>query len=525
MAGTLIHRVDPYNRTAPMLDRQTGWIVRRLTQQISGIGAGRNQKKMATYQSVGVPSTYLQNGPQSINFIVNGDLGQISRAWISFTITVSNAPVTLLPAFMWIDRIHSYRNSTNSKGMESNWVSNFMAYGNLTPSQFDNMARSMLCDPEDAWTVEPLQPATYNVYVPLYYTTLFTGANLHYYPERMNITIDSPNGGCIESGTPGNVVLNSAALILEETQVPIALAQKIEESHMNVVQRVFLDWLALVPQSVTIASGVGTQITITMTGLEGVSPFLVFGFRAQSDNTAANGGLKRFVKIGTNNSTASVALLTPAGTQIFNQPIDTYLQQIMTSEFSYGGILDRQWSGLYVLDYTKDRIASFNGVIGAGWRKAENNEQLQFTFGRNVAEVARTVALTTIDPSGSIIAAVGGKYQLQYTNGYGAVFVSDFIDYNASQTVVQAALYGMQIVGGAKLTAGATNVNTVTGLTVTMTSLNDFDTATQGARWAVMTSSLRSATSVLMPSIWQTVVEPALLAWHQVIILCMYGFL
>ena len=59
----------------------------------------------------------------------------------------------------------------------------------------------------------------------------------------------------------------------------------------------------------------------------------------------------------------------------------------------------------------------------------------------------------------------------------------------------------MQIYGGSVVTAGATNVNVLAGLTLTVTRLQDFDTTVQGARWSFITSSLRSAAGALFPSI------------------------
>ena len=236
-----MRRVNPLKRV-PVFDGFLQRPVHRIADQIAGIKSASKPKKYSTYNSTGVPSTFLQSGPQSINFIVNGDIGQISRAWLLFNITVSNAPVTLLPAFMWPDRIHSYKDSTNARGQESLWISNLISYGNLTPAQFDLMARSMLVKPEDAWTVEPLQPATYNVYVPLFDTTLFTDANLKYYPQRMNMTIDSPSGGCVESGNASNVILNSAGLVLEEILIQSGDARVLGEDYMqSTVQRTFLE--------------------------------------------------------------------------------------------------------------------------------------------------------------------------------------------------------------------------------------------------------------------------------------------
>ena len=55
----------------------------------------------------------------------------------------------------------------------------------------------------------------------------------------------------------------------------------------------------------------------------------------------------------------------------------------------------------------------------------------------------------------------------------------------------------MTVYGGVLTTAGATNVNSLGELVLTMTMLNDFDTAVQGAGWSVTTSSLRSATGPL----------------------------
>ena len=476
--------------------------VYRITNQIAGLASGQRQKRYANFVCQSVVPGYLSGGTNQLQYIINGEMGQISRVWVQFTITVSNAPVQLLPAFMWIDRLYSYKDSTNSKGMDSNWANILFALGNLTPAQFAPMADAMFCDSRDAWSVEPFQIGTYNVYVPLYDACLITNSNLHYYPKNMSVVVQSPLAGCVEVGNPSNVQVTASSLLLEETLVPAEISYQITKSHMYPVQRIFLDWQRFAGQNIPItAASAGTPISITLTGLEGVSPFLVYGLQNISDNTVVNGAVKRYVKLGSASSQAKVSLLTPAGAPIMNQAIDPYQQLEVTAESSYGSILDAAWSSLYFIDYTVDRIASFNGIISAGWRKAENNEILQITPGNYTAEVARTITITTTDGSGAATAAQAGSYMLHYCNGYGATFVSPMLFYNASQADVQTALNSMQIYGGAVVTAGATNVNALGGLTITVTRFNAYDTAVQGARWSVMNSTLRTNAATLIVSL------------------------
>ena len=164
MAGRLINRVDQYDRVA-MFDSVVGGLVNRIKDQISGTESARTIRKYASFQAQGVVANFLQGGANPMIYIINGELGQITKAWVQFTIQVANAPVQLLPAFMWIDRLQSFKDSTNAKGQDPTWANVLFAYGNLTPSQFDTMARSMLYNPDDAWTVKPLQVGTYNVQV------------------------------------------------------------------------------------------------------------------------------------------------------------------------------------------------------------------------------------------------------------------------------------------------------------------------------------------------------------------------
>ena len=479
----------------------SGQVVYRIKDQVSGSNSGQRQKRYANFVCQSIVGGYLSGGTNQLQYIINGEMGQISRVWVQFTITVSNAPVQLLPAFMWIDRLYSYKDSTNSKGMDSNWASILFALGNLTPAQFGPLADAMFCDSRDAWSVEPFQVGTYNVYVPLYDACLITNSNLHYYPKNISVVVQSPLAGCVEIGNPANVQLTALSLLLEETLIPAGISQLITMSHQLPVQRIFLDWQRFAGQNVTITpSSVGAPINITLTGLEGVTPFLVYGLQNNTDNTVTNGAIKRFVKLGSAGSQAKVSLLTPAGAPIMNQAIDPYQQLQIAAESSYGSILDAAWSSLYFLEYTVDRIAAFNGVISAGWRKAENNEILQITPGNYTAEVPRVLTITTTDGTGAATVAVAGSYVLHYCNGYGATFVSPPIAYNASQADVQTAINNMQIYGGAIVTAGATNVNALGGLTITVTRFNAYDTAVQGGRWSVINSTLRTNAAALIPT-------------------------
>ena len=73
-----------------------------------------------------------------------------------------------------------------------------------------------------------------------------------------------------------------------------------------------------------------------------------------------------------------------------------------------------------------------NGIVAAGWRKADNNEILQINFDAYVAEnPTRVLTFTTVGSTGANIAATGGSFQLYYCNGYGATFVSPMIAFNA----------------------------------------------------------------------------------------------
>ena len=101
-------------------------------------------------------------------------LGQITKVWLQFQVQVSNAPVKLLPAFMWIDQLNSFKDSTNTKGMDSNWFAILLATSNLTPAQFAPIAQAMLCDPDDAWTTSFLPVGTYNVYTCRYTIRAFS---------------------------------------------------------------------------------------------------------------------------------------------------------------------------------------------------------------------------------------------------------------------------------------------------------------------------------------------------------------
>ena len=424
-----------------------------------------------------------------MKYTVTGRLGQITKVWLQFQVQISNAPVKLLPAFMWIDQLNSFKDSTNTKGMDSNWFAILLAMSNLTPAQFAPIAQAMLCDPDDAWTTSFLPIGTYNMYVPLYDSCLFTDAHLKYYPANMNMQIVSPQGGCVEQGNPLNVTLLSSNFILEETDVPAAKASIIEQSYKYPFKRFFLDWQVYNNQTITITNG-GGPVQIKMDNLSGVIPFLIYGMRAST--SPVQGACKRFVSFGNKLGSCSVNLFNAAGKSILNQAIDTYLQQLIQSESSYGQVLNGDWSNIYFLDFSKDRIASMNGIISAGWRKAEINDYIQINFNTQyVAEVPRVVTFTTVDGTGTAAAATGGSFQVSYCDGYGFAFTSATINYNDSRAAVQTALDNMVIYGGVTLTAGSTNV-------ITMTNLSDFDTAVQGARWSIMTSTLHGASAAVV---------------------------
>ena len=66
---------------------------------------------------------------------------------VNFNIQISNAPVKLLPAFMWFYKIQAFQDSTNARGQETNWTTLLLSYDNLLPTQFRTMGQSMLVDP------------------------------------------------------------------------------------------------------------------------------------------------------------------------------------------------------------------------------------------------------------------------------------------------------------------------------------------------------------------------------------------
>ena len=498
MAASRVHLVDHYNKVTGLLDPYVSGPVAQLTDQVVGFKAGRNQKKYTPIAMQTTCPTYLTQ-QSTINFVIPGDSGQISRVWVNFSIQISNAPVRLLPAFMWFYKIQAFQDSTNARGQETNWTNLLMSYDNLLPEQFRVMAQSMLVDPDDAWTTAFTPVGNYQVYVPLYDNCLFTNALLKAYPKNMNMNIISPFNGCIEQGLAANVSLVSAQLILEESLVPQAKAYSLLNSYRIPNERIFLDWQILTPQIITNAQ-TGVPINITLTGVEGVSPFLVYGLQLITDLTPAYGACKRFAKLASAVSQAKVALCDPSGTPYTAQSIDPYLQIQFSAESSYSKLLSGAWQGLYFMDFTKNRIASMNGIMGAGWRKAINNEILQIIPGPYIAEVPRVITVTTTDATGAAVVATGGSFQIHYCDGLGYTYTSAQINWNDSQAVVQNIVDNMDVYGSALITVGSTNVNSLAGLTITMTRLNDYDTTVQGARWGVLTNSLRAA-GALFPKV------------------------
>ena len=287
---------------------------------------------------------------------------------------------------------------------------------------------------------------------------------------------------------------------MEESLVPAEKAASLLKSYQMTNERVFLDWQMLTPQIVTSGQS-GIPINITLTGVEGVSPFLIYGLQLVTDMTPAYGACKRFAKLASAVSQAKVALCDPSGTPYTAKSIDPYLQIQFSAKSSYSKLLNGAWQGLYFMDFTKNRIASMNGIMGAGWRKAINNEILQITSGPYIAEVPRVVTVTTVDSTGAAVAATGGSFQIHYCDGLGYTYTSGQINWNDSQATVQSAVDNMDVYGSALITVGSTNVNALAGLSITMTRLNDYDTAVQGARWGVLINSLRSATGPLFPKL------------------------
>ena len=499
MAASRVHLVDHYKKVTGILDPMVNGPVAQIVDQVAGFKSGRNQKKYTSVSMQTTCPTFLTN-QGTINFIIPGDSGQISRVWINFNIQITNAPVRLLPAFMWFYKISSFQDSTNARGMETNWVNLLMSYDNLLPEQFRVMAQSMLVDPDDAWTTNFTPVGTYQVYVPLFDNCLFTNALLKAYPKNMNMSIISPINGCIEQGLATNVSLISAQLILEESLVPEEKAYSLLNSYRIPNERVFLDWQILTPQIITNAQTV-VPINITLTGAEGVCPFLIYGLQLYTDLTPAYGACKRFAKLASAVSQAKVALCDPSGVPYTAQSIDPYLQIQFAAESSYNNLLSGAWQNLYFMDFTKNRIASMNGIMGAGWRKAINNEILQIIPGPYIAEVPRVVTLTTVDATGAAVSAAGGSFQLHYCDGLGYTYTSAQINWNDSQATVQTVIDNMDVYGSALITVGTTNVNAAAGLTITMTRLNEYDTTVQGARWGVLTNSLRTASAALFPKI------------------------
>ena len=213
----------------------------------------------------------------------------------------------------------------------------------------------------------------------------------------MNMNLISPQGGCLKQGLAANVSLISAQLILEESLVPEAKAYSLINSYRIPNEIIFLDWQILTPQIITNAQ-TGVPINITLTGIDGVTPFLIYGLQLVTDLTPAFGACKRFAKLASPSSQAKIALCDPSGTPYSAQSIDPYLQIQFAAESSYGRLLNGAWQGLYL-------IASMSGIMGAGWRRAVNNEILQIIPGPYVAEVARNIVITTVDITGAVVAA------------------------------------------------------------------------------------------------------------------------
>ena len=102
-----MQRINQYDRIK--VQEPSGQVVYRIKDQVAGSHSGQRQKRYANFVCQSIVGGYLSGGTNQLQSIINGEMGQISRVWVQFTITVSNAPVQLLPAFMWIDRLYSIK--------------------------------------------------------------------------------------------------------------------------------------------------------------------------------------------------------------------------------------------------------------------------------------------------------------------------------------------------------------------------------------------------------------------------------
>ena len=456
---------------------------------------GYSSQQQYTYNTVvpsTVPPTFLTQGQPIFVNIIDDAMGLINRIWVKLVVSVANAPVTLLPPVMWLETINSYRDASASNGKVTSWINTLFGLSNYFPSQFTSLADGMQLNARDAWSTEPFPVGLTTVYIPLENSTLLVDGFLGFYPPNIRLEFVSPQAGCIEQGTPANVTLSSLSVILEEVVLnPDKLKTLASYYGNNVISRSFLQWTKYdTPQTVSD----GQTLRFIMTNVKGVVPFIAFAFQTTTDYSSNTGaGRKRFVPLGGPGATTTVQYYTTNGTPVFKQPIDLYLQRTMISGTgSYGDLLETGWPGINFIDFTNDRSRSLAGQIGSGYRIIQPQEYIDFNFPPYTAEVARVTTFNTVDGTGANVAATAGSYQLQYTNGNGQSFISSMIAATASAAEVQTAVNGMGIMGGCVATVGATNLNSTTGLSLTLTKLTRFDTPASGARWSVMSFGLRS---------------------------------
>ena len=80
MAASRVHLVEYYNKVTGLLDPYISGPVSQLVDQVAGFKGGRNQKKYSPVAMQTTCPTFLTT-QNTINFIIPGDSGQISRVW------------------------------------------------------------------------------------------------------------------------------------------------------------------------------------------------------------------------------------------------------------------------------------------------------------------------------------------------------------------------------------------------------------------------------------------------------------
>lgn len=420
-------------------------------------------------------SSILSDSADNVLFNIQaGSCGIIRAITLVIAPTVASGAIKLAPTPYWLSQTSGVQffKSTDNTEIQKILPDEIQEWLNtLEPAEFQMLAKYMNYDFDGLNVKDSQQLITKYYILPLPNNVLINTYNRAF---KTDLNIQFNFQSAIVSSTGTNCTVSSANLLLYINYDDPPIGSDVDKAlTMRTMQGIECSYLQTVNLTTTGTYAPSTTYKQQLFNFSGQCVYLWFVLRATKNNSLTNNVINNLIygQIGDLINPATIQLLGPDQSPIFNSNLDTNFQTIYEPSQHFNGKLALE-NGQQVYRIFIDDPDNFWGR--GVYRQSitmNNNFYLQFITSSNTAE---TEAAWTLIPQGAAAAGTPttGHFQIGFCcpryPGGSKTWITQHIAYNATAATILTAINNLGI--PLLITNGTTTLNS-TGITLTITGV------------------------------------------------------